>query len=77
MPNERDKASGLCPYCGREMEAGSILGTQYPVKWQPADRKLILGIWSTGHTIGDFSWLRRPRANGYRCADCKRVIVDE
>lgn len=35
----------------RGPHAGAVLGDRYALKWQPADKPKILGIWSTGHTI--------------------------
>jgi len=65
-----------CPFCGAEMQAGAILGDRYALKWQPDDKAMVLGIWSTGHTIGQKEFMSRPKARGYRCADCSKIIVD-
>ena len=65
----------LCPYCGELMQEGAILGDRYRLKWQPADQSLVMGIWSSGHSIGEKSLLQRPRVTGYRCANCETIIV--
>lgn len=67
----------ICPFCDSEMQRGSILGDRYALKWQPADKAKVLGIWSTGHTIGSKGLLSRPNIDGYRCADCRKIIVNE
>lgn len=66
-----------CPFCGEAMQAGAVLGDRYSLKWQPNNREMMLGIWSTGHTIGKQTWLGRPRAYGHRCATCKKIILEE
>lgn len=64
-----------CPFCGLEMQRGAILGDRYALKWQPADQPKVLGIWSTGHTIGVKGLLTRPTVSGFRCAACQKIVV--
>ena len=65
-----------CPFCNAPMQAGAVLGDRYALKWQPDDKAKILGIWSTGHTIGEKKLLSRPSVSGFRCASCSKIIVD-
>ena len=65
-----------CPFCEEEMQPGAILGDRYTLKWQPEDKAMVAGIWSTGHTIGTKQFLSRPKASGFRCDNCKKIIVD-
>lgn len=57
------------------MHSGAILGDRYALKWQPADKPRFLGIWSTGHAIGQKGGFGRPQASGYRCAACRKIVV--
>jgi len=57
------------------MQRGEILGDRYALKWQPAEQQRVLGIWSTGHAIGEKGLLSRASAGGYRCAACRKIIV--
>ena len=65
-----------CPFCNEEMQRGSVLGESYALKWQPADKAQLLGLWSTGHKIGETGMFSRAMANGFRCAACEKIIVD-
>jgi Zn-finger nucleic acid-binding protein len=70
------QAASNCPYCGAEMQWGAILGDRYALKWQPAEQPKLLGIWSTGHSIGEKGLLSRASASGFRCAQCQKIIVE-
>ena len=67
----------VCPFCEAQMQPGAILGDRYALKWQPDDKAMILGLWSTGHAVGRRALLSRPRISGYRCASCRKIIADE
>jgi hypothetical protein len=62
------------------MERGRIIGDRYLLKWLSADVPLALGIWAVGGTSigqGGFLSFVRPHVNGWRCAPCGKMIVDE
>ena len=62
------------------MELGRILGDRYRLKWLRADIPLTAGIWALGGVDighGGPLTLRRPYVNGWRCAPCGKIIVDE
>jgi hypothetical protein len=72
-----ESKSLTCPFCGELMEPGSILGTRHPLRWQPRDRPTF-SFWPTGHRISRWRGLfGRPKVHGWRCAKCRRIIVDE
>lgn len=67
--------SEKCPYCGKEMEAGTIPPVQYGVQWMktyetPTFEEPERVMLSSG------SILNPVTAKGYYCADCRKVIVD-
>lgn len=62
-----------CPYCGGEMEQGSIWGDRYAVKWRSGERQ-------AGHLLGKHVRLTDPLNSfshpGAYCEKCKKVIID-
>lgn len=65
-----------CPSCRQEMEAGRVLGNQWPLIWLPETKHLLLGIWARGgKRVGERTIFRRPAAKGYRCTRCGTVIL--
>ena len=64
--------SEKCPYCGKEMQAGTIPAMRDPVRWEKADcydqpERVML---STG------SILNSVTAKAYYCEACQKIIVD-
>lgn len=42
-----------CPYCGKEMLDGKLLGDHKALRWQPQDKKMLFGLWACGGlTVG-------------------------
>lgn len=71
---ETEKAK-LCPYCGKEMEAGEIAAAQYVVQWEktyetPTFEEPKRVMLSSG------SILNPVTAKAYYCKECQKVIVD-
>lgn len=69
-----------CPYCGKEMRKGTILGYRQPVDWFDSDNL---------HDISWDSWQKKrvrlsesdscgnTMTEAYHCADCKMVIIPQ
>lgn len=67
----------ICSICGNEMAKGYLYGDRYALKWQPEDKKLIAGIWSSGGiTLKKNSTFGRPRSEAYVCNTCKKMTID-
>lgn len=68
----------ICPYCDKVMVAGTMYGDDYKMKWMPASKKLILGIWAMGaKKVGKGGLIGRANLPAHFCASCKKIIVDE
>ena len=67
----------MCPFCSMLMQPGTVMGDRYALQWQPANKKMFLGVWSTGHKIGKKGPSNRPIAEGHRCDTCKKIILSE
>lgn len=67
-----------CPFCGKPLEGGRIIGCQYSMKWLPSPLALFLGIWAFGSTVigSRFPSLCRPHVKGQRCGACRKIILD-
>jgi len=66
-----------CPYCGGEMIEGDVLGDRYQLRFQPKDKKLVLGLWASGSTpLGRDSFLGRPRLEAFICQTCNKLVAD-
>ncbi|MCR8969081.1 PF20097 family protein [Facklamia sp. 7083-14-GEN3] len=67
-----------CPNCGSEMVKGNLIGDRYAIKWQPADKKLVAGIFANGgFALKDNSSLfGRPKTEAYVCENCELLTVD-
>ena len=39
-----------CPYCGKTMLHGKLLGDQHQLRWLPDNKKMLFGLcWSQGN----------------------------
>ena len=66
-----------CPYCGQEMINGYIYGDRSKLKWLPAEKNLILGIWAKDSIeLGEGEGFRRSRVNASMCHWCGKLIID-
>ncbi|MCE5278353.1 MAG: PF20097 family protein [Planctomycetaceae bacterium] len=67
-----------CPFCGGPTESGELVGASHPLKWVPQDMGLTMGIWAFGcETVGTgWTHLGRPKATGYRCENCRKIVLD-
>ena len=70
-----------CPICKDEVEKGRLYGDRYMQKWLPEKKKLFMGIWALSAEKVDSrnrkqKFLARPFINGYKCANCKKIILD-
>lgn len=67
-----------CPYCGKDMVKGTILGDRYQLKWMPEDKGLLLGIWAHGSVaLGKGGGLiGRPKVESFFCESCKKMVID-
>ena len=68
----------ICPWCGKEMEPGSVEQTDYRfgLRWMPykVEKKGPL-IVTKGIKLTDA--LKGGALKMYRCADCGKFVVDE
>lgn len=65
--------SEKCPYCGKEMKAGTIPAVQYRIQWEsdtPLGAEPERVMLSTG------SILNSVTAKAYYCEACQKIIVD-
>lgn len=70
-----------CPICACETEKGKLWGDRYALKWLNDQKKLFLGIWAFGGQAIDsrkkgLKSFSRPFAAGYKCLNCKKIILD-
>lgn len=66
-----------CPYCGKIMLEGKLIGDQHQLRWLPKDKKLLFGLWSAGGLrIGSHVPLQRTEAITHYCSYCKKMIID-
>jgi hypothetical protein len=67
-----------CPYCGAEMEEGTIYGDRYPLKWLPKDHPLMFGIWVVdGLKLGPSGlFFGRHRVDASLCQSCRKMVID-
>jgi hypothetical protein len=67
-----------CPYCGREMQEGTVYGSdRFRLKWMDRGRALLLGIWAVdGEAIGRKGLFQRAAITGMRCDHCRRIVLE-
>ncbi|HEY3421087.1 MAG TPA: PF20097 family protein [Methanomassiliicoccales archaeon] len=62
-----------CPICGKEMEPGMMRTDSFlgGAKWlgQPYNR-------SNKHTLASPDWLGYIKMYGFRCADCRQLVLN-
>jgi hypothetical protein len=76
------KASRICPTCGGEMEVGTLvtMGTYRP-RWVPRGRLRLASLLPfRGERVGKgraggFSPSTVPRLSGFRCTNCRELVL--
>ncbi len=69
-----EKESTICPYCKEEMEYGLIEGEGIVSGMKWVKKKRIMGI--GGEKIGTSNVSGLTYLEGYRCPNCKKMILD-
>lgn len=68
-----------CPYCGGEMEQGSVSSRGWRVEWLPEGAKYPFWRWSEspGITLLPYQYFSRPESiKAPRCKTCRKIILD-
>lgn len=66
-----------CPYCGKELLDGKLLGDRKALKWLPKDKELLFGLWAAGGlSVGTHVPTQRSEARAHYCSYCKKLIID-
>lgn len=60
-----------CPFCGKEMMQGKVCSNE-ALWWQSGLDKFRLN--DEGGALGQFNG---DRITGYRCEECKKIIINE
>lgn len=64
-----------CPYCKKEMVSGSVVGDEYRLKWLPADKKMLFGIFATGAIpVGTGDIALKADVPAHFCENCNKII---
>ena len=62
-----------CPYCGKEMEAGTIPAVRDMICWEGGTQQ---GTWPERVTLSTGNILNSVTAKAYYCKGCQKIIVD-
>ncbi len=68
-----------CPYCGKPMEYGSILGGRQKMSWTPDGEHqpwIGCGKSKNGVHLGTYNYWTGGRVDACYCRDCNKVIID-
>ncbi|MCB6365067.1 PF20097 family protein [Intestinibacillus massiliensis] len=66
-----------CPYCGKDLLEGKLIGDHHQLRWLPKDKKLLFGLWAAGGLrIGTRMPSQKAEAATYYCSYCKKMIID-
>ena len=66
-----------CPYCGKEMLDGKLLGDRKALKWLPKDKQMLFGLWVCGGlSVGSHTPTQRAEARAWHCSYCKKLVID-
>ena len=71
----------VCPYCGEEMETGSIRSRD-ELFWHPGTKKNFFGLGDRGKSyrgaviLSKFNPWKGSRVTAYLCRDCDKVIIN-
>lgn len=66
-----------CPYCGKEMELGSIQSKK-ALCWYPGEKRRIVGpakYFEGAVTLSDFH-ITGSAVRAYLCRDCGKIVID-
>ncbi len=78
MTNKRVR----CPVCGGWAEAGCVYGADRGwtgLRWRAGDPSFwsnVVTAWGGGQKVGNHGILRGPYAQGIRCQQCKKIVLD-
>lgn len=66
-----------CPYCNNEMEKGYIDQTdfRFPLEWYTSKRET--GFFQKNKSKIKLTSLTENAITAYRCAECRKIIIDE
>ena len=62
-----------CPYCGKEMQEGTIPAVRDMVCWEGGAQQ---GTWPERVTLSSAGILNSVTAKAYYCEACQKIIVD-
>ncbi len=66
-----------CPYCGKKMLKGRLIGDHRHLRWLPEDKELLFGLWAAGGLrIGCRMPGARATADTYFCSYCRKMVID-
>ena len=68
----------MCPFCGKEMQVGSITQSRNSIKWVPKEKDR--GMWNLlpvvkGIYITDS--MENTEAKTFYCEACRKFIIDQ
>ena len=66
-----------CPYCGKEMELGSIQSKK-ALCWYPGEKRRIVGpakYFEGAVTLSDFH-ITGSAVRAYLCRSCEKIVID-
>ena len=63
-----------CPYCGKEMQLGAVVGRGDPFAWYPGNGDWLMGS-NDRVRLCKTEIFENPRAKGFYCADCRMIIM--
>ena len=65
-----------CPWCGQEMEVGTIIGGRDLVQWWPGWPKRVFGANGPGIHIDYEGGLLHKYKTAYLCRACRRMVLE-
>ena len=66
-----------CPYCGKTMQSGRIVGNDFRLHWlREGERDSIWRFSDKGIRLGERSWFKTAQTDAFYCEPCGIIIVD-
>ena len=65
-----------CPFCGAALERGSLKGGPHRLRWYTGEVPLLWKLFAGGGEKVGSGGMSTPRLEGYRCVECRKMLLD-
>jgi hypothetical protein len=78
MASEEQDKSSTCPFCGKQAEAGTLMGKDslFLFQWYEGEPTLWRNLFPHGDPVGEMDLSTGTYLKGIHCQSCRRLILE-